>query len=83
MITIVCSELTVRPLDFARPPLHETAEVLAFLIGLYSLVLTLLSVVGAFVAAFLRSRRRKNTGHGGDHKFSNEKGKQVGTGVAY
>ena len=83
VVTIVCSELTVVPLDFARPPLHETAEVLAFLIGLYSLVLTLLSVVGAFVAAFLRSRRRKNTGHGGDHKFSHEKGKQVGTGVAY
>ncbi|EAQ88544.1 hypothetical protein CHGG_05163 [Chaetomium globosum CBS 148.51] len=73
VVTIVCSELTVVPLDFARPPLHETAEVLAFLIGLYSLVLTLLSVVGAFVAAFLRSRRRKNPGHGGDHKVHHEK----------
>ncbi|KAL2256105.1 hypothetical protein VTK26DRAFT_2178 [Humicola hyalothermophila] len=68
VITVVCTELTVSrqgpnnniPLDFARPPLHETSEILAFLIGLYSLVLTLLSVVGAFVAAFLRKSRRKN-----------------------
>ncbi|KAK4112766.1 hypothetical protein N656DRAFT_789407 [Canariomyces notabilis] len=59
VVTIACAELTVTrqgpnnniPLDFARPPLHETAEILAFLIGLYSLVLTLLSVLGAFVAA--------------------------------
>jgi hypothetical protein len=68
VVTVVCAELTVSrqgpqnniPLDFARAPLHETSEILAFLIGLYSLVLTLLSVVGAFVAAFLRSRRRRN-----------------------
>ncbi len=68
VITVVCAELTVSrqgpnnnvPLDFARPPLHETSEILAFLIGLYSLVLTLLSVFGAFSAAFLRDRRRKN-----------------------
>jgi hypothetical protein len=68
VITIVCSELTVSrqgpnnniPLDFARPPLHESSEILAFLIGLYSLSLTLLSVFGAFVATFVRSSRRKN-----------------------
>ncbi|KAG7288331.1 hypothetical protein NEMBOFW57_007862 [Staphylotrichum longicolle] len=71
VVTIVCAELTVSrqgpnnnvPLDFARPPLHETSEILAFLIGLYSLVLTLLSVFGAFAAAFLRKNRRKNKGH--------------------
>ncbi|KAK3323168.1 hypothetical protein B0T19DRAFT_425314 [Cercophora scortea] len=70
-VTIVCSELTVSrqgpqnntPLDFARPPLHETAEILAFLIGLYALVLTLLSVVGGLVAAFLRRRRRMHNEH--------------------
>ncbi len=68
VITVVCAELTVSkqgpnnnvPLDFARPPLHETSEILAFLIGLYALVLTLLSVIGAFSAKFLRDRRRKN-----------------------
>ncbi|KAJ4285943.1 hypothetical protein N0V88_008204 [Collariella sp. IMI 366227] len=40
-ITIVCAELTVKrqgpnnnvPLDFARPPLHETAEILVLLVG--------------------------------------------------
>ena len=76
VITVVCAELTVSkqgpnnnvPLDFARPPLHETSEILAFLIGLYSLVLTLLSVFGAFSAAFLRERRRKNRGHQGKEK---------------
>jgi hypothetical protein len=84
VITIVCSELTVVPLDFARPPLHETAEILAFLIGLYSLALTLLSVVGAFVAAFLRSRRRKNKGHGGHSQSYHGKEKQVQQpGIAY
>lgn len=75
VVTIVCAELTVSrqgpnnnvPLDFARPPLHETSEILAFLIGLYSLVLTLLSVVGAFVAAFLRKSRRKNRQPGHHH----------------
>ncbi|KAK0641904.1 hypothetical protein B0T16DRAFT_420711 [Cercophora newfieldiana] len=67
VITITCAELTVRrqgpfnniPLDFARPPLHETAEILAFLIGLYSLVLTLLSIVGAIVSSVLRKRRSR------------------------
>ena len=67
IVTVVCSELTVTrqgpnnniPLDFARPPLHETSEILAFLIGLYSLVLTLLSIIGALAAGFLRSRRRR------------------------
>ncbi|KAK5652862.1 hypothetical protein OQA88_9528 [Cercophora sp. LCS_1] len=66
IVTITCAELTIRgqgpdnntPLDFARPPLHETSEILAFLIGLYSLVLTCLSIVGAIVSAILRPRRR-------------------------
>ncbi len=61
VVTVVCSELTVNrqgpnnnvPLDFARPPLHETSEILAFLVGLYSFVLTALSVVSALVAKFL------------------------------
>lgn len=74
-VTIACSELTVSrqgpqnnvPLDFARPPLHETSEILAFLIGLYSLVLTLLSVLGGFAAAVLRRSRRKNRGHEEHH----------------
>jgi hypothetical protein len=60
VVTVVCSELTVNrqgpnnnvPLDFARPPLHETSEILAFLVGLYSFVLTALSVVSALVAKF-------------------------------
>ncbi|KAK0717821.1 hypothetical protein B0T26DRAFT_710925 [Lasiosphaeria miniovina] len=64
-VTVATAELTTHrqgpfnnvPLDFARPPLHETAEILAFLVGLYALVLTLLSVLGAAVAAF-QSRRR-------------------------
>ncbi|KAK4152971.1 hypothetical protein C8A00DRAFT_15775 [Chaetomidium leptoderma] len=67
VVTIACSELTVSrqgpnnniSLDFARAPLHETSELLAFLIGLYSLVLTLLSVVGAFVATWRVGSRRK------------------------
>ena len=66
VVTITCAELTIRrqgpnndtPLDFARPPLHETAEILSFLIGLYALVLTCLSIVGAIVSAVLRGRRR-------------------------
>ncbi|KAK4163344.1 hypothetical protein QBC43DRAFT_319900 [Cladorrhinum sp. PSN259] len=68
LVSIVCAELTIRrqgpnnnvPLDFGRPPLHETAEILAFLIGLYSVVLTLLSVVGGVVAAVVRKRRRNS-----------------------
>ncbi|KAK3904493.1 hypothetical protein C8A05DRAFT_42436 [Staphylotrichum tortipilum] len=60
VVTVVCSELTVRrqgpnnnvPLDFARPPLHETSEILAFLVGLYSFVLTALSVVSVVVTKF-------------------------------
>jgi len=67
VITITCAELTIRrqgpnnnvPLDFARPPLHETAEILAFLIGLYSLVLTLLSIITAIMSSVLRKRRSK------------------------
>lgn len=67
VITITCAELTIRrqgpnndvPLDFARPPLHETAEILAFLIGLYSLVLTFLSIISAIVSSVLRKRRSK------------------------
>ncbi|KAK3306341.1 uncharacterized protein B0T15DRAFT_527000 [Chaetomium strumarium] len=70
IVTIACSELTVSkqgvnnnvPLDFARPPVHETAEILALLIGLYSLVLVCLNVLGAYLAAFLRRSRRKNRG---------------------
>ncbi|KAK4445712.1 hypothetical protein QBC34DRAFT_412945 [Podospora aff. communis PSN243] len=68
VITITCAELTVRrqgpnnniPLDFARPPLHETAEILALLIGLYSLVLTLLSIIGAIVSSVFRKRHSKS-----------------------
>ncbi|KAK4458387.1 hypothetical protein QBC42DRAFT_210453 [Cladorrhinum samala] len=70
LVSIVCAELTIRrqgpnnnvPLDFGRPPLHETAEILALLIGLYSVVLTLMSVVGAIVARILRKRRREKKG---------------------
>ncbi|KAK4233828.1 hypothetical protein C8A03DRAFT_19165 [Achaetomium macrosporum] len=84
IVTVVCSELTVSrqgvnnnvPLDFARPPLHETSEILAFLIGLYSLVLVSLSVLGAYIAALLRrSRRKNNVQHGHDrhaHRDGNE-----------
>jgi hypothetical protein len=86
VITIVCAELTVTrqgpnnnvPLDFARPPLHETAEILACLIGLYSLVLTLLSVLGAFLAAFLRIRRRKNRGHGEQRPPEHHQTEEIG-----
>jgi hypothetical protein len=92
VVTIVCSELTITrqgsnnnvALDFARPPLHETAEILAFFIGLYSLVLTLLSVVGAFAAAFLRKSRRnvRNHQHGSSRhavqKEMSEKAAQPG-----
>jgi hypothetical protein len=83
VVTIVCSELTVSrqgvnnnvPLDFARPPVHETAEILALLIGLYSLVLVSLSVLGAF----LRRSRRKNRGQHGrgshtHHRHASEGG---------
>ncbi len=96
VVTVVCAELTVArqgpnndtPLDFARPPLHETAEILAFLIGLYALVLTLLSVFGGFSAAFLRNRRRKNkalprgkqVAHSGKPEAA---GKSEQPGVAY
>ncbi|KAL2193921.1 hypothetical protein P885DRAFT_80702 [Corynascus similis CBS 632.67] len=97
VITVVCAELTVTrqghrnnlPLDFARPPLHETSEILAFLIGLYALALTLLSVVGAFVAAFLRNRRRKNKVQGEGYRHDdggNAEGKvaeSVQPGTAY
>ncbi|KAK3938673.1 hypothetical protein QBC46DRAFT_160965 [Diplogelasinospora grovesii] len=73
IITIVTAELTVRrngpdnntPLDWARPPLHETAEILALLIGLYALVLTLLSIIGALVASLIRKRRQ--THHDVEH----------------
>ncbi|KAK0725095.1 hypothetical protein B0H67DRAFT_569564 [Lasiosphaeris hirsuta] len=81
--TITCAELTIQrqgpnndtPLDFARPPLHETAEILVLLAGLYSLALTCLSVVGAIVSAILRPRRRAvETGHRshGRQKLSRE-----------
>lgn len=98
VVTIVCAELTVTrqgpnnnvPLDFARPPLHETAEILAFLIGLYTLLLTILSVFGAFVAAHLRRNRRQNSGHGNHHphqhrqtKEEAQAGKSEQPGVAY
>ncbi|KAK4097859.1 hypothetical protein N658DRAFT_499950 [Parathielavia hyrcaniae] len=93
VVTVVCSELTVTrqgpnnnvPLDFGRPPLHETAEILAFLIGLYSLVLTLLSVAGAFVAAFLRKSRRKNRGSSPalGRPMKEDEGKPEEAGVAY
>ncbi|KAK4227038.1 hypothetical protein QBC38DRAFT_499822 [Podospora fimiseda] len=64
VISVVCAELTVRrqgpknnvPLDFGRPPLHETAEILGFLVGLYSVVLTGLSVLGGVVSAVVRKR---------------------------
>jgi uncharacterized membrane protein YgcG len=91
VVSITCAELTVRgqgpgnnvPLDFARPPLHETAEILALLIGLYSLVLTLLSVVGGFVAAFSRGRRRRNQGvegHGHGGRPSGDSGREAREG---
>ncbi|KAM7216957.1 hypothetical protein V8F06_007596 [Rhypophila decipiens] len=84
VITIVCAELTVNrqgpnndtPLDFARPPLHETAEILAFLIGLYSLVLTVLSLIGAVVAAVLRKSRRKHNKNHKDHHHKHGKEKE-------
>ncbi|KAL2017339.1 hypothetical protein VTK56DRAFT_2312 [Thermocarpiscus australiensis] len=83
VVTVTCAELTITrqgpnnnvSLDFARPPLHETAEILALLIGLYSLVLTLLSVVSAFVAAFLQKRRSKNLHHHEHHQHQQEGGK--------
>lgn len=86
VVTIVCAELTIKrqgpdndtPLDFARPPLHETAEILAFLIGLYSLALTVLSLIGAIVAAVLRNARRRHNEHHRDHghrEHGREKGK--------
>ncbi|KAL2156722.1 hypothetical protein VTH82DRAFT_1467 [Thermothelomyces myriococcoides] len=98
IVSIVCAELTVTrqgernntPLDFGRPPMHETSEILAFLIGLYALVLTLLSVIGAFVAAVLRNRRRKNSlrGEAGRHDHGGVKGEKgakqsAQPGVAY
>lgn len=84
VVTIVCAELTVTrqgpnndtPLDFARPPLHETAEILAFLIGLYSLALTVLSLIGAIVAAVLRKARRRFNEHHRDHHHEKKEGKQ-------
>jgi len=89
VITITCAELTIRrqgpnndvPLDFARPPLHETAEILAFLIGLYSLVLTLLSIFGAIMSLLVRRKRSetvtvdekvKGDEHHHHHKKSDE-----------
>ncbi|KAK4121520.1 hypothetical protein N657DRAFT_647686 [Parathielavia appendiculata] len=91
VVTIVCSELTVTRqgpnntvhLDFGRPPLHETAEILAFLIGLYSLALTVLSVVGAFVAAFSRRSRRKNRDSPHRHSTQKDTGKLEEPGMAY
>jgi hypothetical protein len=92
----VCAELTVSrqgpndniPLDFARPPLHETAEILAFLIGLYSVVLTLLSVLGAGVAFLRRMSWRKNRDgrhHQREERVAEERAveKLEQTGVAY
>jgi len=84
IVTIVCAELTVKrqgpnndtPLDFARPPLHETSEILAFLIGLYSLALTILSLFGAIVAAVLRRVRRKHNKHHRDHHHEHGKEKE-------
>jgi len=67
VMAITCSELTIRrqgpnnnrPVYFKRPPLHEISEILAFLIGLYSLALTCLSIAGGIVLAILRPRKRK------------------------
>ncbi|KAK3317921.1 hypothetical protein B0H66DRAFT_496317 [Apodospora peruviana] len=75
IVTIVCAELTVRrqgpdndlALDFARPPLHETAEILAFFIGLSSLALTLLSIIGGIVATVLRRTRLKHNEYHREH----------------
>jgi len=91
VITITCAELTVTrqgpnndtPLDFARPPLHETAEILAFLIGLYSLVLTILSIFSALFSLLFQKREAKKTtvtttekvkteGHHHHHKKSDD-----------
>ncbi|KAL2163912.1 hypothetical protein VTH06DRAFT_3124 [Thermothelomyces fergusii] len=97
VVAVACAELTVArqgernnvPLDFARPPLRDTAEILAFLIGLYALVLTLLSVAGAFVAAVLRNRRRRNNHReeGGRRAHGGAKGESekapVQPGLAY
>lgn len=84
-VTVACAELTVRrqgpgndvPLDFARPPLHETSEILAFLVGLYSLVLVLLSVVSAVFGRvwgwFKGGKKGKKEGRKGKGKEKEEK----------
>ncbi|KAL1841085.1 hypothetical protein VTJ49DRAFT_7416 [Mycothermus thermophilus] len=78
-VSVICAELTINrqgvrndtPLDFARPPLRETAEILFFLIGLYALLLVLLSVVAGLVSGLCSVVR-------GDAKTKGKKGKAKG-----
>ncbi|KAK4183961.1 hypothetical protein QBC35DRAFT_77249 [Podospora australis] len=86
IVAITCAELTVKKqgpnndtsLDFARPALHETSEILALLIGLYTLVLTLLSVFGAWVASLRGQKRHHQTGSDDLHRYRREKVAQPG-----
>jgi hypothetical protein len=71
--TIATAEETTKPLDFGRPPLHETAELLTFLVGLYAFVLTLFSILGALVADGLRRQRRAHHATSHRHGLGKEK----------
>jgi hypothetical protein len=67
--TIVTVELTVRldNLDFVLAPLHETAEILATIIGLLAVLLVLWSVVSGFLASRAHKRDTAVTvRHGND-----------------
>ncbi|KAL2267913.1 hypothetical protein VTJ83DRAFT_5190 [Remersonia thermophila] len=82
-VSVICAELTINrqgvrnntPLDFARPPLRETAEILIFLIGLYALVLVLLSVLAGLLSGVFSSLR----GDGKKGKKGKGKGRETVT----
>ena len=74
--SIAMVELMTSParVDFVRPNLHETTEILVFLLGLLLLLMVLWSVVARFVQTILRRRHRGRVGHHGKAHHPHEHG---------
>ena len=74
--SIVMVELMTSParVDFVRPNLHETTEILVFLVGLLLLLMVLWSVVARLVQTLLGRRKRDGAHHhhGGAHEHGHD-----------
>jgi hypothetical protein len=79
--TIATVECMIRDdhVDFVRPDLHETAEILVFLLGLLMLVLVLWSVLERAVRFLLRRRKEKRSGHYHESEHHHEKAPMRGS----